>query len=218
MSDWTSRGFGILIAYVIPGFLALWGVSLYSPSVRLWLSGVEATGPTAGGIPYALLASVAAGMTASVVRWAVLDTVHAWTGLKRPLWDDTTLVQRLDIYRFFIEIHYRYYQFYGNSIVAGAFSYTAWRFTTGVPWMFDLSAILLTCVFFAGSRDTLRLYYRRTALLLGEKERKACDDQRRKAPSLPHPRTPHSQGAPTKPDEGDAQDERRRIVYQDFDE
>jgi len=35
----------------------------------------------------ATLASVAAGLSVSAVRWLVLDTVHHRTGVRQPSWD-----------------------------------------------------------------------------------------------------------------------------------
>jgi hypothetical protein len=39
MRDVTGQNFGLLIAYVLPGLTALWGVSFFSDTVRSWLNG-----------------------------------------------------------------------------------------------------------------------------------------------------------------------------------
>lgn len=173
----SARGFGLLIAYVLPGFIALWGLGLRFESVRLWLHGQPDSGPGPGGIAYGLLASVAVGMTASLLRWAVVDSLHHRTGVRRPSWNDAALADRLPAYELFIEIHYRYYQFYGNSLISGLVTYGLWRCGAGSAWT-DTAAVGLAGVFLAGSRDALRNYYRRTAALLGG-ERTVADDERR---------------------------------------
>ena len=84
MKEVSTSNFGLLIAFVLPGFTALWGAAYISPVLRSWLVGSGMTGPTVGGFLYVTLASVAAGLTVSTVRWAVIDTIHHWTGLTQP--------------------------------------------------------------------------------------------------------------------------------------
>ena len=176
MGEFSARNFGLLIAYVLPGFVALWGVGLVVEPVQLWLVGPSTDGPTVSGFLFVLLGSIAAGMTVSAIRWAVVDTIHHATGLRKPAWDDAALHQKLQAYQFLIEIHYRYFQFYANTLVALPFSYGVWRFsqagrTTGSAWA-DLGVLLIELVFIAASRDALSKYYRRKARLIGGPERK----------------------------------------------
>jgi len=180
----TARNFGLLIAYLIPGFVALWGVSFQSEAVHAWLFGEAASGgATVGGFLYVTLASVAAGMTASAIRWAVLDLLHHVTGVKSPKWNDAILERKLPAFEYVVEQHYRYYQFYGNGLVCLLVAYGAWRtsdryagFGLGVP---DLGVLFIALVFLAGSRDALRKYYRRASVLLGGKESEENDDERK---------------------------------------
>ncbi|MBI1827330.1 MAG: hypothetical protein HY287_04015 [Planctomycetes bacterium] len=172
MGDLSARNFGLLIAYWIPGFIALAGVGMLSPPVAAWLSAEP--GPSLGGFLYSTMASLAAGMTVSALRWAMIDTFHHCTGLIRPEWDDSRLTERLPALEYLVETHYRYYQFYGNSFVAMVFAYSAWRFSAvgkavscGLP---DVGVAVLASVFLAGSRDTLRKYYCRATLLLGQQK------------------------------------------------
>lgn len=167
----TARNFGLLIAYVIPGFVALAGLGIVSEPVRLWLLGADDRGPTVGGVVYLLLACVAAGMTASAVRWLLIDQIHARAGLVPPLWNDAWLEERREAYELLIELHYRYYQFYGNTLVTLLFSYATFRMSSraALGWV-ELGVIFLSGVFFAASRDALSKYHRRSQRLLsGEK-------------------------------------------------
>jgi hypothetical protein len=176
MGELSARNFGLVIAYLIPGFLALWGLSFYSPAISEWLRGVGPGGPSVGGFLYVLLASIAAGMTVSGVRWAVLDRCHAMTGLTRPHLNFGNLPGRLDVFEQINEHHYRYYQFYGNSLIALAFTYPTLRLHGGGGWAADLGFLFIEVVFAAGSRDALRNFYRRATQLLGESE--VSDDER----------------------------------------
>ncbi len=181
MGELSVRNFGLLIAYLIPGFLALWGLSFLSPAVAGWLQGAGESGPTVGGFLYVLLASVAAGMTVSALRWAIVDRTHAMTGLRRPQLDFGNLSGKLDAFEQINEHHYRYYQFYSNSLVAVFFAYPTWRLHGGGSVWTDLAFVVVEVVFAAGSRDALRNFYSRAAQLLGESE-VSNDERNRQAP------------------------------------
>lgn len=170
MKDVSLGNFGVLIAFVLPGFIVLWGVSYFSATVRLWLSGAGTT-PTIGGFMFGTLASVAAGVTVSTVRWLVIDTIHHWTGIRQPPWDFARLQDNVGAYNVLNDIHYKFYLFHANGLIALIFVYVARRahqgiFTAPVGW-FDLGFALLSVVLFVGSRDMLRKYYTRVSGLLG---------------------------------------------------
>lgn len=170
LKDASITNFGLLIAYLLPGFVALWGISFFSPSVASWFGSTAEDAPTVGGFLYVTLASVAAGLTVSTVRWLVIDSVHHVTGIRNPRWDFSRLKENVAALDMLIEIHYRYYQFYANMIVAVLFTVAARHVTGGMSARelvgIDVGAIFLCLVFFLGSRDTLRKYYARSAEVL----------------------------------------------------
>jgi hypothetical protein len=170
MKEVTSGNFGLLIAFVLPGFVVLWGLSYFSATVRLWLSVTGAT-PTVGGFMFGTLASVAAGVTVSTVRWLVIDTIHHWTGIRQPPWNFARLQDNVGAYNVLNDIHYKFYLFHANGLIALFFVYVARRthegiFTAPVGW-FDLGFVVLSLVLFVGSRDMLRKYHARVSQLLG---------------------------------------------------
>ena len=170
MRETYSLNFGLLVAYLVPGFVVLWGVSFYSPVVNTWLFAPPANLPTVGGLLYVTVGSLAAGMTVSAVRWAAFDTLHHWTGVVPPRWNFAALPEKLEAYQALIEIHYRYYQLHSHLLLAFAFAYGARFFAT--PWrvyrvgVVDLGFIIVTVVLFLAARDALKLYYRRAGELL----------------------------------------------------
>ena len=169
MKDDSIANFGLLIAYVLPGCVVLWGLGQASPTVGKWFGDASANSATLGGFLYVTLAAVAAGLTASTVRWLLIDALHHYMGVKPPRLDFSQLGERIEAFDFLIEIHYRYYQFYANTLVASCFAYVAWRLThwESEPWGWpELVATALWALFFCGSRDTLRKYYARTKRLL----------------------------------------------------
>lgn len=175
MQDVTRDNFGTLIAYVLPGFITLWGVSVFSETVRSWLGSSSTGSPTVGGFLYVTVAAVAAGMLISTVRWLVVDRVHHLTGLSAPKWEFALLGDRLAAFELLVASHYVFYQWSANSFVAVAFTFFAYEATKSVHGPADgllaLGFIVVEVILWLGSRDTLRKYYERTyALLNGEEE------------------------------------------------
>ncbi|MEM0983974.1 MAG: hypothetical protein AAGI17_08500 [Planctomycetota bacterium] len=170
MDGLTNKNFGLLIAYVVPGFVALWGLAQINPIIAEWLSGPHTSGPSIGGVLYVTVASVGLGMIASATRWVVIDTLHSLTGLRRPSWSDQDLHERIAAYAWIIENYYRYYQFYGNTLIALAFAYAIWRThlpetPPGLAWI-DASLATVAVILFAGSRSALARYFRRAGDLI----------------------------------------------------
>src|SRR4051812_35686483 len=168
----TNDNFGPLIAYLVPGATALIGVSPFSGTLREWFATAPASSPTIGGFLYVTVASIAVGMTLSAIRWLVVDTIHARTGLRAPPLDFAGLGENVEAFALLIEIHYRHYQFYSNMLVAVAIAYGCHRVRVGdlsLGWA-DLGALLLEAVYFATSRDTLQKYHSRCRQLLAARE------------------------------------------------
>lgn len=165
----SNDNFGPLIAYLVPGATALWGFSLFSPSLAAWFAATPENAPTISGFLYLTIASLAVGMTITAIRWAVVDQLHAITGLKPPKLDFSRLATSVEAFSLLIEIHYRHYQFYANMFVATGIAYVSYRIHLGTLWhvsLVDPGFVLLETIFFMTSRDTLSKYYRRTQQLL----------------------------------------------------
>jgi hypothetical protein len=173
MRDITRDNFGLLIAYLLPGFVALWGAAYHVEAVQSWLRSTPPDAPTVGGFLYATLASTALGLVLSAVRWAVIDRILARLGVRQPNWDFDQFSERLAAYELLVAHHYRYYQFYANLLVALLCTYLS-RLLVLKTWhgreaWLALGLLLVEGVLFVGAWDTLRKYYVRTGALLGAK-------------------------------------------------
>lgn len=158
--------FGLLISYILPGFIVLLGLAHHYPLLQTWIGEATDSAPSLGGFLYLTVASIFIGLGISTLRWLVLDTIHHATKLKAPRWDFSKLAQRENGYQLLIDIHYRYYQFYGNSIF-GIASFGVARWTaSGWIWWEVLLVTATMALFFVASRDTLRKYYSRVDQLL----------------------------------------------------
>ena len=188
MRELSGKNFGVLIAYLLPGFVSLWAVAMFSPAVDAWLTSKPNAQPTVGGFLYTTLGSLSGGLTVSAVRWAVVDTFHHATGLVPPAWDFSKLRDRLDAFEALVENHYRYYQFYSNMLVAVFLSRATRIGTVCSTDRLQIVLLLLACVFLAASRDTLGKYYGRASQLLGTRPGREKDhyDDKRLSPRSGH--------------------------------
>jgi len=165
--DILSRQFGLVIAYLLPGFIALIGVAPFVPMIAGWLRADQSGG--FGAPVYALLAATAAGMIVSCFRWVLVDQVLLMTGMERPTFNARALEQNPSAFNYLIENHYRYFQFYANTLVAVVWTYFIYRshstsshLTLGT----DAGVMVLCAVLFAGSRDALGKFRMRSQLLV----------------------------------------------------
>ncbi len=177
----SNATFGPLISYLVPGAVVLAGLSGYSPAIAGWLSAAPGNEPTIGGFLYLTLAALAAGMTVSAVRWAVVGNLHAWTGLRLPPLDFTHLGPNVEAFRLLINIHYDHYLFYSNMLIACAVAFIAYRLSHGpqmpVGWP-EALFVALEGVFWLTSRDTIWKYHTRAAQLLRAPEDVAAPPRR----------------------------------------
>jgi hypothetical protein len=166
MERLTTSNFGLLIAFVIPGYTVCWSQSRYTPSLIHFLGDAS----TIAGFLHITLVSVAIGVVISAVRWIVVDAAHACTGLPRPAWNDSLLGDRIDAFSSIIESHYRFYQFYGNMLVAIWMAYLNERVNYGfqhiAPGTLEVVLVVSSVILLVAARDTLRKYYDRATQLL----------------------------------------------------
>jgi hypothetical protein len=172
MKDITDKNFGPIIAFCLPGFILLFALSLSIPEVKEWLAiASSAGGASIGGFLYATLASLSLGLILSGVRWATVDQIlerEFWLfGKQLPSIDFKQLDNKDKLAAFLavIENHYRYYQYYSNSLVAVVIGGLCYLWKVGKPsshlyWV--ISALLIATLYFA-SRDCLQKYRTRGA-------------------------------------------------------
>jgi len=164
-----SRHFGLVIAYLLPGFVALAGVAPFAPIVSTWLRADQSA--SFGAPVYALLAATAAGMVVSCFRWLIIDRVHALTGLGNPIFNAQALEEKPAAFAYLVENHYRYYQFYANTLVGVVWAYAVHRllgishFSIGT----DIGILILCATLFMGSHDALSKYRMRSQKLTGQR-------------------------------------------------
>jgi hypothetical protein len=167
MKDSLHRVFGYVIAYVLPGYVALWGIAAATPGIQQWLLFSPEEEPTTVRFLAAVLGSLGVGLVVSAVRCASIDQLHHWTGLAHPRIEFGALEQQLSAFLIVVEHNYRYYQFYANMAVSLPLAVTSYWLSIGT---IELKALVAACfvegVLLFASRDSLRRFYRRTADIL----------------------------------------------------
>lgn len=165
----ATESFGIVQAFLVPGLIALWGISYMSSAVRaLFDTTTSQSGPTISGFLTLTLVCLAVGLTVSAVRWMTIEQIYHRIGVSPSAFNFANLPKRLAAFKEVVENHYRYYQFYANTLVAGmlAFSLRALRhhsWSSRLDW-----SVALVCglALFLGGRDALSHYYERGRQIL----------------------------------------------------
>lgn len=114
--DAIDRYFGLAISYLMPGMVALFGLSYQVTDLRKWFGFVAQHDTTFAGFLFVMVASVGAGVMLSAVRSFVLEDV---TRLAKPKTGDWSKKSVNEVsYQALLRDHYDYYKCYGNTAVA----------------------------------------------------------------------------------------------------
>lgn len=162
MKDVNSSNFGLLIAYLVPGAITLWGLSYVSPTVNSWFSVSAESTPTIGGFLFGTVAAIATGLLVNAIRWHTVDPLHFATGVPRKCWDYPRAPDHVPALQFLVANQFRYYECYANSAVAIALAATIWLRAGDrpSPWLL-LGIATLELLLWSASRRTLCNYHRR---------------------------------------------------------
>jgi len=140
----SSLDFGVVIAFVAPGFVAFLAASYHLPTAGAWMAAASDKQQSVGVFLFVVLASLSLGLVVSGVRSLLVDRLiccRLLGGLRAPSlnlnWsrvDGKNLTLLLTIR----DNHYRYYQFYSNSLVASVLWTLARTFSSApaLPWRF----------------------------------------------------------------------------------
>ena len=168
----TEEYFGLAIAYLLPGITLLLGLSYVSPTVEGWLAASPTAPASFAGFLFSTVAGIKIGLFVHGFRTLALDRVlYPLTGLKRPLWREEKLNEKILAFNKLVENEFRYHQLWGGMCLALFAVLVLRRLSQSqFSWSIDpsewivLGLIPLCCYL---SRTALRSYYSRTSALLG---------------------------------------------------
>jgi hypothetical protein len=166
--------FGTVIAYLIPGFIGLSGLTKYVATFDALLGGDKRVPEAASIVPITLVA-LAIGTIINAISWALVRPLITLSGVSRPANLNYTELKPDDIpiYNLIVEGNFRYHQFYANTFVAVVILAPTWlvRPINGNA-MRDISFFIVTVILFLAARDSLKRAYVRFKALLQKEEKK----------------------------------------------
>jgi hypothetical protein len=161
-----SLDFGVLIAFVAPGFVAFAAASYQLDVPKAWMAAASDKEQNVGVFFFVLLASLSFGLVVSGIRALVIDRLLRWRRLGQhallPLNLDWSKVddKKLTLLVTVRDNFYRYYQFYANSLVSLILWLIARTFSDAprLRWPFWVIAVLSAIALFLAARDSMQRY------------------------------------------------------------
>ena len=169
MKDPLGKSFGLTIAFLIPGMVALYALSYFMPDLKTWFGLVAEQPTTVGGFLFVVVGSTGVGVVVSGVRWFLCDWFLAprvrMNAQRRREGETEAAYQAL------IANHYQYYQFYANTSVALVWLFLSWLIVSEPDGMLVLGRLGLLSVSACGllffARDAMRKFNEKALQLLG---------------------------------------------------
>lgn len=167
VKDAQSHSFGQLIAYLIPGFIALCGLGRLSPTIHHWLQMPAGDSNSIGGLLFGTLAAFGCGLVINALRWHIVDPLHYLSGVPRKSWDYSLLPEQIAACRYLVVHQFRYYECYANTMVAIAVATAGVMATSHSTSAVEVGGFLLVQgLLWSASRRTLKNYHLRIAAFL----------------------------------------------------
>ena len=162
--DLVAENFGLLIAYLAPGLLALAALSFAYEPFGTWFRASAGPGTSVGSAFVLFVAAAGMGVAVQGARWVLFENVLLkMTGPAAPDWSDDRM-EDPDVRSRMAELrdqHYRYYQFYAGLAVAllllGVAALGASAVSFG--WRTTIPVLAAELVLVFSARHTLTRYY-----------------------------------------------------------
>ncbi len=176
MQDQLGKSFGLIIGFLIPGMIGLYGASLHVEIFREWFGiAANAESPTVGGFLFVVVASVGMGVFISNLRWLVLER---WIWQREPPEHDASgrrETQTELVYQNLVWQFYQFYLFAANTMFALVLLYVAWLAaelaSAQDPGLFELCLpitflVPASYVLYQNAKNSLKRYNERRSNVL----------------------------------------------------
>lgn len=174
MKDVNGTNFGLVIAFLLPGFICLWGLSFSFEGLEPLLGGIKSSDDAnLGNFLFSILTSLAIGLLLSAIRWALIDHLMPCMGIEKPPFNYRALAKpdNREAFDRIVENHYRYYQYYSNSFVAIVIALVTYCFQKEPPvWWIWLCLLGVSVALILGCRDAMSRYCTGAKAILSETE------------------------------------------------
>jgi hypothetical protein len=158
-----SEYFGLMIAFLVPGFLAVWAISSLDPVAGGWIGTASQQQTTIGGFLFVVLASLGIGVFISGIR-SVLEGMILNPG---PNIDERNRREHESVYKDLRDQHYRFYQFHGNTAISLALAYMILLGRDRVNAAVTIAWLLAEIVLLFNAAKQIRAYRAKCLKLLG---------------------------------------------------
>ena len=159
--DKLGLNFGLVIAYMIPGFSATYALASHVGTIDALLGGPGRVPSTASVVPLLLIA-VAIGIVINAISWVVIRPVIHRCGVREESGLVNKKLSNEDRLRYdqIVEATFRYHQFYSNMLVAVVLLGPMWLLSPRQSIILRIASFLLTVmVLFLAARNALQQFY-----------------------------------------------------------
>ncbi len=124
MKDVTSTSFGLLIAFLLPGGVLLYGLSCWSADVQRLFETFLTAQSTLGLFLMVILAALVLGLIITVPRYFLFECIICRRHrIESALFSKLRVSETLTAFRAVADEHYRYHQFWGGLAVVSPVLY-----------------------------------------------------------------------------------------------
>jgi len=159
--DQITRNFGFIIAFLLPGFIGLWGISYFDRGVESWIKRAS-SGPTSiGDFLLVVVASLGIGIFVSGLRCLLFEELNLLKALKAPAKVGQENRGPLSVQREANENFYKFYLFYANTAVAVFVVFVVSLFLPSHEWTLLPKAIALVVsevILVFSAKDSIKRY------------------------------------------------------------
>ena len=158
----SGLNFGLVIAYLIPGFLATYAVAPHVSTVDELLGRPSRVPDSASVVPLVLIA-VGVGIIINAISAALIRPVIHLSHVHPP--DDPVerkyTIEDMHKYNHLVETTFRFHQFYSNTLVAVVLLAPVWLVRPLQDnFLRNASLLLVVGVLFYTARNSLRNFYK----------------------------------------------------------
>ena len=163
LKDVTSTTFGLIIAYVLPGLTAFYGLSFFSDRVRTWFDLIFRGDASGGLILFVIFGATVIGLQLSAVRWLLFEQILC----RDCRFDAVELsgiagARKFAAYRLLIDEQLRYHQFWGAMSFAQLVLFWGWigsqEGSASLAWLSAVLAGLCEAVTIGAAIVSLKRY------------------------------------------------------------
>jgi hypothetical protein len=181
--DWkdvNASSFGLLIAFLLPGMVALFALRYWTDSTARAFDTFLKAEANLGLFLFLLLGALTLGLVISTVRWLFYEVILMRSSRlygARLTESERRRLRKPDLYaahRQTVDQTYRYHQCFGALSVAAPLLFAGWIKELEESWALSTSKIAglvaLEALIIAASITALRSYFRYAKAILGENE------------------------------------------------